>query len=190
MVAEHGVAGATMARIAASCGVTQAAIYTHFKSRRELFVAAIDLLYEKPFARVAAKTHLDARQRIRKISEEKYLQNVEHESPLLEFMLAPKEEGLREVVAARQVAVADALESLVWQGKQEGTVRAEVDPGQAAWQLISWGWTDDITCLMGLRQRWESLHSLDLILESIFVPDEPAIQATAEPETAAEPAMA
>jgi len=170
MVAEHGVAGATMARIAEACGVTQAAIYTHFKNRRELFIAAIDVLYEKPFARVAAATHPDVRQRIRKISEEKYLQNVDQECPLLEFMVAPKEEGLREAVADRQLAVAKVLESFVWEGKQKGIVRPNVDPSQASWQLISWGWTDDITCLMGLRKQWESFHTLDLILDSIFVP--------------------
>jgi AcrR family transcriptional regulator len=172
MVAQHGVAGATMSRIATACGVTQAAIYTHFKNRKELFIAAIDVLYEKPFARAAAANHPDVRQRVRKISEEKYLQNVEQECPLLEFMVAPKEEGLRDAVTERQVAVAKVLEGFIWEGKQQGTVRPEVDPRQASWQLISWGWTDDISCLMGLRGQWESLHSLDVMLDSIFVPEE------------------
>lgn len=47
LIAEYGVEGATMSRIAANVGITTAAIYGHFANRREVLLAAMDHVCEQ-----------------------------------------------------------------------------------------------------------------------------------------------
>ena len=45
VVAEHGVGAATVARIAATAGVSEGALYVYFASREEMLKAALDDLF-------------------------------------------------------------------------------------------------------------------------------------------------
>src|ERR1035437_10311053 len=47
LVAEGGVRGATVSRIAAKVGVSTPALYAHFPSKRDILLATLDLVFER-----------------------------------------------------------------------------------------------------------------------------------------------
>ena len=50
LVAEHGLAGASMSRIAEAVGISNAALYRHFDSREDILISAHDVLMDRIFA--------------------------------------------------------------------------------------------------------------------------------------------
>ena len=177
LVAIHGVRGTTLSRIAAAVGVTHPALYAHFANRRELFLAALDVLFDRIRKVHQASTQEDALERLREISmyhtelvasaEDGFL------FPLFEFLAASPEEGLREALGVRQRALAKELADIVREGQEQGTVRADADPEQIGWLITSRHWTEDVAVIMGVTEDWDKTRSnrlLDLIIGSITVP--------------------
>lgn len=174
LVAKHGVRGTTLSRIAASVGVTTPALYAHFSNRREILLAALEVLFEHrtEFHRQPASG--SALERLRDIAHG-HTQLVESPddrsmSALFEFIAAPQEEGLRETVGAIHLVLVDDIAEIVRQGQQQGVIREDADPQQIAWMIVSRAWTEDIAQLMGVTESWSEKRSnvmLDLILDSI-----------------------
>lgn len=173
-VAEHGVRGATLARIAEGVGVTYPALYAHFPKRRDILVAALDVL----FARIQDIHRLsyrdDAVEHLREIgmAHSRLVASAEEGFvfPLFEFIAASPEEGLREELKDRETALVANLADIVRRGQGDGSVSPHVDPEQIAWLLVSRAWTEDIAALMGLSSQWDSTRSgrmLDLILDPL-----------------------
>ena len=178
LVAKYGVQGTTLHRIAKEVGVTHPALYSHFASRREILLAALDVLFDRIMAVHRASTQENALERLRAIS-------IHHTelvasapdgfvSPLFEFIAASPEEGLREALAARQGVLAQDLADIVREGQQQGTIRPDADPEQVAWLITSRHWTEDVALLMGVDKDWDRARStqlLDLIIGSIEMQD-------------------
>lgn len=59
VAAEHGVAGATIERVAKLARVSSASFYQHFESREELLLATFDSAVEEEVAALAAGLHAD-----------------------------------------------------------------------------------------------------------------------------------
>jgi AcrR family transcriptional regulator len=161
-------------------GVTHPALYSHFANRRELFLAALDVLFDRIRKVHQASTQKNALERLREIST--YHTKVVASSedgflfPLFEFMAASPEEGLREALGVRQRALAKELADIVREGQEQGTIRADADPEQVGWLITSRHWTEDVAVLMGVTEDWDetrSLRLLDLILGSIAVQPTP-----------------
>lgn len=177
LVAEYGVRGATLSRIAAKIGVSTPALYAHFRNRKEILSAALDVLMEQRTSLHREATVGDALHRLRTIeSRHSRLLNSPHDRSvmaLFEFIAAPPEEGLRETVGQKHLVLIHDIAELVRQAQQEGSVRPDVDPLQTAWMIVSRAWTEDIAHLMGLSHEWteeRSLRMLDFILESVAAP--------------------
>lgn len=176
LVATHGVRGTTLSKIATAVGVTHPALYAHFANRRELFLAALDVLFDRIRKVHQASTQENALERLREIST--YHTKVVASAgdgflfPLFEFMAASPEEGLREALGVRQRALAKELADIVREGQEQGTIKADADPEQVGWLITSRHWTEDVAVLMGVTEDWNetrSLRLLDLILGSIAI---------------------
>ena len=174
LIAEHGVTGTTLTRIAAAVGVTTPALYAHFANRKEILLAALDLLISRRTAHHHVEREGDAIERLRQLSAE----HADLASPdsdksvlaLFEFIAAPPAEGLREALATKHRALVRSIAEVVREGQQEGSVAPGVDPLQTAWMIVSRAWTEDIVYLMGLTDDWTADRSeqmLDLILRSV-----------------------
>ena len=173
-VAEYGVRGTTLSRIAAGVGVTTPALYAHFSNRKEILLAALEVLFEHrtEFHRQPSKG--SALERLQEIARA-HTQLVESPddrsmSALFEFIAAPQEEGLRETVGAMHLVLIEDIADIVREGQREGTIRQDADPDQTAWMIVSRAWAEDITQLMGVTEAWNEKRSkvmLDLILGSI-----------------------
>ena len=179
LVAEYGVRGATLTRIAREIGVTTPALYAHFACRREILIAALDVLIERRTAHHREASDGNALERLRHIGES-HSELVASEDDrsvltLFEFIAASPQEGLRETVGDRHLLLVDDIADVVRQGQAEGTIVPAADADQVAWMIVSRAWTEDIAQLMGVSHAWSeerSTRMLDLILASISVSGE------------------
>lgn len=175
LIAAHGVQDTSTRRIAAAAGVSEATLYRHFASRNDIFLAALDAVYEEVFAIIDSATGEDAPARLRAIAEghQRRLtsQNADFVFPLFEFVAAPPEAGLRGPLGERQLRAVAAIAAIVAEGKTAGSIGAGVDAEQAAWQLVGVFWLRDVSFLMGIGDSAArgSSRLLDVVLESISV---------------------
>jgi AcrR family transcriptional regulator len=152
VVAEHGVQGATTSRIAAAAGISEKTLYSHFASRTEMLVAALDAVFEK--AREATfLTRQDANvlEHLRKTSRSRRLAEGGFVYPLYEFFAAPPEAGLREELKAQHERSLKMLVEMVEEGKSQGVIRADVDSEQTAWDIMALYFADDVAYLLGFE---------------------------------------
>jgi AcrR family transcriptional regulator len=174
LIAEYGLRGATMARIAAGAGIRQASLYTHFASRRAILLAALDVVYEKIYASRETRTNENSLDRLRQMCDhhlELWAAQGErhHAHLLLEFIAGARSEGLREVLAQKHLESLRQFVSVVEEGQKEGKIPAYVDPEQVAWLITGWAFAGDVEHLMGFKQFLEpniGVHWLDVIFAS------------------------
>jgi AcrR family transcriptional regulator len=174
LVGEHGVAGTSTARIAAAVGVSEAALYRHFKSRHEMILAALEALYALIFEIIGSSSDPNAVERLRQISRTHVAYSSSHRDvlvpPFLGFVSSPVSSHFREELEVRQQAATNALAGIIEEGKAQGTVLEDVDSEQVAWELVAAYWADVVAIGVGLRQfadKERTARMLDFILDSI-----------------------
>jgi excisionase family DNA binding protein len=174
-IAEHGVQGATISRIAKGAGITPAALYAHFENRKAILLAALDVVYEQVFDSFRSSSSSDPVQRLREICEHhaekvRNQDKTSHAHLFLEFVASAPEEGLREALREKEFATASYLTSLVAGLRQQGSLDEGVDPELVAWLIAGWAWTGDVASSMGVASVWYeqvSPYLLEIILRSV-----------------------
>jgi excisionase family DNA binding protein len=167
-IAEHGVQGATISRIAKGAGITPAALYSHFENRQAILLAALDVVYEQVFDSFRSSSSGDAVERVREIFEH-HAEKVRNQDPtshahlFLEFVASAPEEGLREALREKELATASYLASIVGELQHQGRLGKEVDPELIAWLIAGWAWTGDVASSMGVTSTWYERVSPRLI---------------------------
>ena len=157
VIAREGIQGTTTALVGEAAGISAASIYKHFGTRNELLLAALDLLYDRIEEFLfESSAELPMPERLGTVSmlhsglvssgRDAFV------SPLFEFLAAPPEVGLREAQGARQLRVIERLARMIEEAKAQGTIRADVDSEQVAWELHAVFWAEDISHLLGLEQ--------------------------------------
>jgi AcrR family transcriptional regulator len=158
LIADHGIAGATTARIAAAVDMSEGTLYRLFGSKQGILTAALDAVYER-FSQLAescrGECRGDAVEYLRCLSNRHtglmVSGKIDHFIvPLFEFISAPPSLGLHDAVAERQQRVLDQLAAVVDEGKAAGTIPATADPYQIAWALVAVYWAEDLATLIGL----------------------------------------
>ncbi len=151
-----GVQGTTTARIAAAAGVTEPTLYKYFENRREMLLAALDVVFDRAEEVVRSSREVDAVERLRMIGQyhtrETNAKRLGFVNPLFELMVAPPETGLRDRVRSRNLIVIDALAAIVEEGKAQGRIRRDVDAKRIAWRVMGFYWFEDVSSLMDLSE--------------------------------------
>jgi AcrR family transcriptional regulator len=171
LVARHGLQGTTVSRIADEVGMEAPSLYVHFSNRQEILLAAVDALFERVGRHLSSSSQTNMLERLRELGENhaKFL-TAEFEGfvvPIFEFITAPRDSGLGEAVGARQEKTVEVLVAVVEEGKRQGTIRADVDSKQVAYEMMLLFWAEDVTQLMGIDEFIEdgiSRRILDLFL--------------------------
>jgi AcrR family transcriptional regulator len=135
---EYGVHGVTTAKIAASVGVSEPALYMHFESREMMLREAIDVLYEQDLARVSNTSDAeDVIEHFLRMSSLFITGSGLGETLRLKLQLlaGPLSSVLRERMILGEAKRLDAHIRLAAQGKAEGSIRADVDSQQFVWDL-------------------------------------------------------
>lgn len=192
LIAQHGLRGATMARIAEAAGVRQASLYTHFGSRREILLAALDVVYEKIYASRETSSDENSLERLRQMCNhhiELWATQGEkhHAHPLLEFIAGARSEGLADVLAEKHLESIEQFAQVVREGQKEGKIPETVNADQVAWFITGWAFAGDVSHLMGFKKFLDptvSVQWLDVIFGS-FNEDGPQACSAASPGDAA-----
>lgn len=187
-IAEHGVQGATISRIARGAGITPAALYAHFENRKAILLAALDVVYDQVFDSFRSSSSPDPVQRLREICEHhaekvRNQDKTSHAHLFLEFVASAPEEGLRDALREKEQATASYLASIVEELKEQGGLPSDLEPDLVAWLIAGWAWTGDVASSMGVAGIWAERVSprlLDLILGTVQDQHSPEVRPAKE----------
>ncbi len=178
VIAQHGVRGATLRRIAEAAGVSSPALYNHFTGRTELLEAACDILLDRLLAWVDSSSNPNMLERLREIAGELHNKNIMGDEgwlivPLFELSAAARAEGLTERMSSNQLTVLQRFVDIVEEGKRQGTIRQDADAEAIGWSLMGLRRTKDFALLEGLGQFITSGTAdkiLNTLIDSIAAP--------------------
>jgi AcrR family transcriptional regulator len=187
LIQKHGLQGVTMSRIAAGAGIRQASLYSHFQSRQEILLAALDVIYERIYASRMTASSENTLARLRQICDhhvELWVGQGEkhHAQLLLEFVAGAPGEGLRETLAAKHLETLNEFIQIVERGKKEGKIPPQVDSEQVAWFITGFAFAGDVSQTMGFRHfldpeisgRWLDVMFASFVAQPGEIPPAPA----------------
>jgi AcrR family transcriptional regulator len=151
LVAEHGIQGASMSRIAEAVGISNAALYRHFKNREEILIAAYDALIERVFAWLSSSDKPNVIDRLRELGgthSRMFSQDIEgFNAPMFQFLAWIPKDRIRDHVVTRRREMLGRYADLVEEGKAQGTIRVDIDTDMIVSDLFAWIWWEDLSYL-------------------------------------------
>lgn len=180
LILENGLAWASVIRIAKASGISQATLYYHFKSRRDILVETLSSIVNDGIARVMASTHADhAEDLIRNAARAVYemsLADPQQSRLLFEFICAQPTENLREYMQTIFSSSIGLIEEAVRQGIQEGRFIEALDVAVVAWEIASLGIALNIGIMLempnflGLAQALSAVDNILLAIRKAPLP--------------------
>ncbi len=154
----------TTSTIAERIGLSHAAVFRHFPSKQAIWEAVVGWIGERLDARWAAVEQAPAPERLRGLLR-RHLELVQA-NPAIPTILLSRELHARNDVLRRGLRMLmmrfhGRLSALIEQGRDEGSFRADLDPGRAAFLIIG--------LVQGLVVRW-SLTGRDFDLQAELDP--------------------
>jgi TetR/AcrR family fatty acid metabolism transcriptional regulator len=154
LVAEHGLVGASMSRIAEEVGISNAALYRHFPSREDILIAAHDSLMERVFVWLnsfRAPLVIDRLREMGSTHAEIFSRDIEgFNAPMFQFIAWIPRDRVREHVVARRVEMLRWYADLIDEGKAQGCICSDIDTDVIVTELFAWIWWEDLSYLEGL----------------------------------------
>ena len=180
IMSESGVAGATTARIAADVGVSEPALYRHFKNKQVMLLAALDDISARLIVHTvsAAEGADDVVMQLRLMSAAFYdfvMYNPEETRVLFEVVSAVRGADMRTAVRERFAQLLAVIEAVLVDGVDRGALREDLDVSLAAWEILSLGVTLYFASTLGLEDvltKEKALSAVERLLESIETPKE------------------
>ena len=177
-IAEYGIQGTTIMRIAQGVGIAHSALYAHFQNRREILLAALDAVFEKIYNIHGVARSEDALEWLREIMRHHttYLTTMEQPGyalPLFEFIAASSEEGLHDALRDHEVEASRRLVAIIDEAKRQGTINQSIDSEEAAWMLVGCAWAEESAHLMSIeffRERALASRMTETIFEQLTAP--------------------
>lgn len=172
LVLKHGIRGTTTARIAAQVGVSEAALYRHFKNRQEILFSLLELVATR-FMNVLISDNENVPDYINSIGTTLYRYIMSHPEDakiIYEFICAPPSENLRGNFKDRLLDMLNFLEEMLVIGINQGTIRKEINPRSIAWQLFGLGSSISFAAMLDIQQELSedlALNALGEFLDRI-----------------------
>lgn len=177
LISSRGLAGATTARIAADVGVTEPALYRHFKNKHSIILAALDEVIFRLVGYALASgagTH-DMPTRFRVMSAAYYdfvMSHPEEMRVLFEAISAARSEEMRQEMRAKIDGLLQAMETVLAEGIEQGTFRKDADLSLISWEIISLGITLYMASILDFKDvltKEKALAAVDALLATIEV---------------------
>ncbi len=154
LIAEHGLVGASMSRIADAVGISNAALYRHFPSREDILIAAHDALIERVFAWLNSSQSPSAIERLREMGASHagmFSRDIEgFNAPMFQFISWIPRDRVRDHVVDRRIEMLRWYAALIDEGKAQGCIRSDIDTDLIVSELFAWIWWEDLSYLEGL----------------------------------------
>jgi AcrR family transcriptional regulator len=192
LVAKHGLAGASMSRIAEAVGISNAALYRHFDSREDILIAAHDALIDRVFAWLNSSKAPNVMDRLREMGASHariFSQDIEgFNAPMFQFISWIPKDRVRDHVVRRRIEMLRWYADLIEEGKAQGSIRGDIETDLIVAELFAWIWWEDLSYLEGLDTEVTLKGSANMfarLLTSISPEQqptqEPPVPATAPP---------
>ena len=192
----YRVAG--MAEIAKEAGISEPTVYKHFDSKKHLFLTILDKVGASTLRHWEdlAERAPDTLSLLRQIGLSHYDVVQAHPDSLkiqFQALSETEDEEIRETLKRNFASYADFIARVLQEGKDRGQVHAQVDVRAAAWQLISIGFTLNLTSLLGFTSEM-SRGTLEVMGDSLlmtFGAEAPSLEgASRKPASSQAPAAA
>lgn len=156
LVAKYGVHGTTISRISAAVGLSRAALYRHFRNREAVLKAAVDLMVKRSPSWIGKTSGENALEHIINMGDTHASWAAgEFETfihPLFQFAAASNRRGgYSDELRDAHLMFIEAFRELVEAGKQDGSIRQEVDSTEVAVALMMFAWAEDVARLVGME---------------------------------------
>lgn len=190
LVAEHGLAGASMSRIAEAVGISNAALYRHFDSREDILIAAHDALIERVFAWLNSSKAPNVMDRLREMGNSHatlFSKDIEgFNAPMFQFISWIPKDRVHDHVVRRRVEMLRWYADLIEEGKAQGSIRADIETELIVSELFAWIWWEDLSYLEGLDTEMTLKGSANMFARLLArISPEGAMAEAAELEAAA-----
>jgi AcrR family transcriptional regulator len=177
MVAEHGLAGASMSRIADAVGISNAALYRHFAGREDILITAHDTLMQRVFAWLRSSKAPRVTDRLRDMGRSHaqiFSKEIEgFNAPMFQFISWMPRDRVREHVVTRRMEMLQWYADLIDEGKAQGCIRTDIETDLIVAELFAWIWWEDLSYLEGLDTEMTlkgSANMFDRLLARISTP--------------------
>jgi AcrR family transcriptional regulator len=176
-----------MAEIAKEAGISEPTVYKHFDSKKHLFLTILDKVGAgtlRHWEDLAERTP-DSLALLRQIGLSHYDVVQAHPDSLkVQFQALSETEDMeiRETLKRNFASYADFIARVLAAGKERGQIHSQVDVRAAAWQLISIGFTLNLTSLLGFNAEM-SRDTLEVMGDSLlmtFGADAPHVKAPSD----------
>lgn len=166
----YQVAG--MAEIAKEAGISEPTVYKHFTSKKHLFLTILERVggyTMRQWEELASSTE-DPLDLLRQIGLSHYDTAQAHPDTLKVQFQALSEAGdpeIREALQQNFASYAGFIGAVLEQAKVRNQIRQDVDVQAAAWQMISIGFTLNLTLLLGFADAM-SRTGLELMGDNLL----------------------
>ena len=169
LIMEQGIVGTTMTRIAEKVGITEPALYRHFRNRKEIMTAALDAAFKQwtdkiLFQEVDAAAYL---RHLATIIHGDLMNNPNAPRLVFEFICAPPAEELREPLIQYLLLSLRWIEYQLQEGIRQGVFREDIDLEVTAWEGFSLAFTLTFVNLMGLQEMLPEEKALQAVEDVI-----------------------
>jgi len=180
VLAEHGLEGATMARIAEAAGLTPGAIYRHFDSRADLFDELTAVNGQTAADWIKMSSEADVVLRLKELGRLHSVWARENLTTVVRTFYLALASGDRTDKEGRltfsDMKVVDELARLAEEGKRQGGIREDVEPMDVAWAVMSISFVQDVALMLD-AERFIEDGTFDRLLRGMldsFAPEKPA----------------
>jgi AcrR family transcriptional regulator len=154
LVAEYGLVGASMSRIAEAVGISNAALYRHFDSREDILIAAHDKLIERVFDWLNSSQAPQVIDRLHEMGRSHahlFSRDIEgFNAPMFQFITWIPRDRVHDHVVRRRKEMLQWYADLVEEGKAQGSIRTDIETDLIVAELFAWIWWEDLSYLEGL----------------------------------------
>ncbi len=174
LILENGLAWASSLRIAKALGISQQALYHHFKNKREILLATLSSIINEIILRttispdkkdIEAYIHEAAR-----MFHEMTIADPRQSRLMVEYLCAPPTENMREEVQGIFSSLLHVSEEIVREGMDQGLFQKDLNVRVIAWIFISFATAFSIGTMLEVPQSLseeEALEAIDVILRAI-----------------------
>jgi len=167
LILENGLAWASVIRISKALGISQATLYYHFKSRREILLATLSSIVNESILKIiSSRRACNAEEFIREAARSVYeltLADPRLSRLIFEFVCAPPTEELRDEIQLIFSSSIGMIEDAVRQGIREGLFEEDLDVTVVAWEIASLG----IALNIGIMLEMPNFMSMEQALSAV-----------------------
>jgi AcrR family transcriptional regulator len=153
LLADYGIEGTSISRIADAVGMSKGALYYHFPNHMALISAAMDAIDETATDWITKPTGENAPARLLAIGQAHTKWTISARNtflrPFYQLVASSREDNLTAAISAKRQVYFDRLVAYADEGKREGTIRSDVDSREIAWAILLHARGEDIAFLQG-----------------------------------------